>query len=131
MGRRLFVPGLAVLVIAAAGGCGPEGPRTYEVTGSVTLDDQPLPAGDIIFFPEEKEFGPDAGTITDGQYRVQVKGGKKKVQIRATRPVPGKKGPMGEEAIEDYIPARYNARTELGVEVGAGRTRHDFALQSR
>jgi len=128
--RLLRISGLAAVLLAAVG-CGSSGPNVYEVTGTVTFDNDPLPEGDITFFPEEKDVGPDAGKIKEGQYRVKVKGGKKKVQIRATRPVPGKKGPMGEQAIEDYIPARYNDKTELTADVGDGKTEHSFTLKSR
>jgi hypothetical protein len=132
--RRLFsVPGLAVFFLAAAGGCGSSGPRVYEVTGSVTLDNTPLPDGDITFFPAEKDVAPDGGKIKDGHFKVKVKEGKKQVVIQARRLVPGKTGPMGEPASEDYIPARYSdkEKTELTPEVGAGKTEHSFALQSK
>jgi hypothetical protein len=133
MHSRLFLSVLAGLLTAAALGCGSSGPREYEVTGTVTFDGQRVPVGDITFLPEEKEFGPDAGKIVDGQYRAKVKAGKKRVVIQASRPVPGKKGPMGEPAIEDYVPARYSDRdkTELRAEVGEGKTEHSFALKPR
>jgi hypothetical protein len=122
---------LFAAVATAAVGCGSSGPREYEVTGTVTFDQQPVVDGDIIFVPEEKEFGPDAGKIVDGKYRAKVKAGKKRVVIQASRPVPGKKGPMGEQAIEDYIPFRYSDRekTELRADVGEGKTEHSFALK--
>ncbi len=135
MRRRLFfINGLAVLLVAVAMGCGKSGPRVYEVTGTVTFDNEPLPTGDIIFYPDEKEYGADAGKIEDGHYKVKVKAGKKTVTIRATRPVPGKKGPMGnEQAVEDYIPARYSDKdkTELSAEVGDGQTEYSFPLKSK
>ncbi len=88
-----------------------------------------------MFLPEAKEFGPDAGKIVDGKYRAKVKAGKKRVVIQASRPVPGKKDPMGTggQAIEDYIPARYSDRdkTELTAEVGDGKTEHSFRLKPR
>ena len=131
MTGRLIVGLLAASSTVVMIGCGPSGPRVYEVTGTATLDGTPIPEGDIVFLPEEKAFGPDAGKIVDGKYRAEVKGGKKTVQIRAARLVPGKKGPMGEDVIEDYIPARYNDRTELHIEVGEGETEHPFTLKSK
>jgi hypothetical protein len=133
MRSRLFVPILASLLIPAVFGCGSSGPREYEVTGTVTFDDQPVADGYITFLPEEKEFGPDAGKIVDGKYRAKVKPGNKRVVIQASRPVPGKKGPMGEQEIEAYIPARYSDRekTELRAEVGEGKTEHSFTLKPK
>ena len=54
--------------------------------------------------------------IADGRYSVEVETGKMRVEITASRIVPGKfsyakgeKDPVGEK----YIPARYNSRSEL------------------
>src|SRR5207248_8852791 len=112
-------------------GCGDSGPKMYPVSGTVTFDDQPIPEGDIVFLPEEKQFGPDAGKIKDGKYAFRAKGGKKKVQIQASRLIPGKKGPMGEPAREDYIPPRYNTKTELTADVGSGTSEFNFNLKSK
>ena len=118
-------------LLLAVPGCGGSEGNFHQVEGSVTWDGVPLPTGDIVFFPEEKEFGPDAGKIKDGKYNVKVREGKKRVEIRAVRPVPGKKGPMGEDAIEDYIPEEYNAKTTLTAEVAKGKTHFDFPLTTK
>ena len=39
---------LAFLILA---GCGDSGPAEYDVTGSVTLDGQPIEKGEILFLP--------------------------------------------------------------------------------
>jgi hypothetical protein len=132
MHRRLFILGLSFLLAVIPAGCGQTGPKVYEVTGTVSLDGTDIPKGDIYFYPEEKDQSPDRGEIIDGKYKAKVKGGKKKVQIKATRPVPGKKDPMGTgDAIEDYIPAKYNDKTELTAEIGDGKTEHSFPLKSK
>ncbi len=51
-------------------GCGPAGPELAEVSGTVTLDGQPLPGFIVNFIPVEK--GTTSSGITDetGQYRL-------------------------------------------------------------
>ena len=132
MNRSLFVPALMALLIVVTAGCA-SGPRVYEVTGTVTLDGDALSEGYITFIPEDKEFGSEAAKVVDGKYTVKIKGGKQKVEIRATRVVPGKKDPMGTggDVKENYIPERYNLKTELSAEVGEGKTEHSFPLKSK
>ena len=112
-------------------GCG-TGPKTYWVQGTVTFDGQPVETGEIIFVPLDKDLGPDAGPITNGTFAFAVKAGKKRVEIRASREVPGKRTSMG-PVYEDYIPARYNSRSELPpVEVApAGKNQWEFPLTSK
>lgn len=118
-------------VVVAAAGCG-SGSKLYEVEGNVTLDGQDLPEGDIIFTPEDPKIGPEAGKIKDGKYKLKAKAGKMKVQIRATREVPGKKGPMGTEPLlEDIIAEEYNEKTTLSADVGPGKTKFDFPLKKK
>ena len=115
---RCFLPVGLLAVLLVAAGCG-SGPKLYEVDGTVTLDGKDLPEGDIVFTPEDPKLGPDAGKIKDGKYKFKSKAGKMKVQIRATREVPGKKGPMGTEPLlEDIIADEYNAKTTLTADIG-------------
>ena len=129
MSRRVFLAALVALLPAVCG-CD-SSPSTYEVKGTVTLDGKALADGDIIFIPEEKNLAPDAGKIKDGQFKFKAKAGKKTVEIRAVRAVPGKKGPMGNEPLlEVAIPAKY-ARTPLTAEVDkGGKNEFDFPLTS-
>jgi hypothetical protein len=101
------------------------------IGGSVTFDGAPLPDGDILFTPADPQFGSEAAKIKDGVYQVTIRPGQSKVQIRASRPVPGKKGPMGEQLIEDYIPAKYNDQSNLSIDVSTSQRKHDFQLQSK
>ena len=132
MSRWLVVLCLPALSIAAVSGCGSSGPKMYEVSGTVTFDDKPIPAGDIKFVPEASSQGAEAGKIVDGKYHLKVKGGMNKVEIRAVRPS-GKKDPMGTggELPEDYIPERYNLKTTLSADVGEGKTEFPFPLTSK
>jgi hypothetical protein len=107
-------------------GCGPSGPKKYVVTGSVTIDDQPLPQGDIVFMPADGQGIPAAAKIQNGQYRVEVLPGKKKVEITATREEGAVDPAMGMVPKRQYIAAKYNTETELEADVQAasGQTFH-------
>jgi hypothetical protein len=97
----------------------------------VNFDGRPIEGGEIIFVPVEKGAAPDAGRIDNGSYEALVKRGKKRVEIRASRPVVGgKPNPMG-PVYQDYIPEKYNARTTLAAEIKPdGENRFDYELKS-
>jgi hypothetical protein len=105
------------------------GPKTYEVSGTASLDGQPIAQGDITFLAADGSVSPDHGKIENGRFQARVKGGKKKVEIRATREVG--RGPLGPR-YDEYVPARYNSQTILTAEVPTtdGTNRLDFPLQS-
>jgi len=110
------------------------------VRGTVTLDDEPLSEGSIAFRPKPGTSGPTAGaTIVAGLYSVEDEGGtfvgSFDVQITAARKTGGKVKDMltgGEvDEYEQYIPAKYNAETELEVEVTeGGPNEFNFELES-
>ena len=122
---------LVSFAILFAFGCGAGSPAMCRVSGSVTFDGTPVENGEIIFVPLDKGFAPDAGKIDNGTYDVLVKAGNKRVEIRASRPVVGKKpNPMG-PVYQDYIPDKYNARTTLQADVKPeGANRFDYELKS-
>lgn len=124
-------PAVAVLALALSGAsCSSDNPL-ITVSGNVTLDGTPVPDGDLLFTPADPQFGSEAAKITDGVYQANLRPGQNKAQIRASRPVPGKKGPMGEQLIEDYIPPKYNDQSNLTIDVSKSQRKHDFQLQSK
>jgi hypothetical protein len=52
---------------------------------------------------------------------------KYKVEIIATRPVPGKKGLRDEDAFEELIPAKYNLSTTLTAKVSSNG-KNDYSM---
>ena len=125
--------GLLCLVLAA--GCGGPDPRSrsFEVTGTVTLDGQPVAAGKMTLIPDDPSLSADAGPIADGQYKFLASAGRKTVVIHATRevPQPGPKDVPRNPKFEDYIPAKYHEKSELSMEVvPGGENRFDFPLKS-
>lgn len=106
-------------------GCDTGGHKTYPVTGTVTLDGQPLKEADVLFLPLDPALGPDAGQVRDGRFAFRAKAGRKRVEIRTSRPVRIKTA-MGETTIwKNSLPARYNSQSTLQAEVRA-QSENDF-----
>jgi hypothetical protein len=122
-------------LLATVIGCGsaPQGPEVYDVAGEVTFDGKPIETGRIEFqMPNGKAFG---GDIKDGTYALQSEGGPMVVKITASRIIPGKfdtsnpddpPQPVGEM----FIPAKYNAKSELTAEVKPGKNSFPFTLMN-
>ena len=119
-----------VFLLGLAVGCGESGPKKYDVSGTIKMDGKEVTEGEIVFQSTNPSYGPEGGTIKDGKYTAKAHEGNNKVEIRATRVVPGKKGPLGEDWVEQYIPPTYNEKSTLSADVGSGKTKHDFDLKN-
>ena len=126
---------LAYLLLVLIVGCGPRGPKTYEVSGKVTLDGEPVADGEIQFRDPSRQSQSWAGKIVDGQYTMQSTEGNKRVEIIATREIQlGADAPSGEGTanFEMYIPKEYNSNSTLTAEVtSSGNNTFDFELNSK
>lgn len=134
-GRRLLVAGIACgLFGLVAPGCSAKPkdlPDLGPVSGTITLDGQPLANVTVVFESEtgRSSFGKtdDAGKyelIYTGNYKGAVVG-KNKVVINSNLDAPP--GPDW----KDPIPAKYNAKSELTADVTAGSNTFDFALEGK
>ena len=115
-------------------GCGSGDLQLGSVSGTVTLDDRPLP--DAIV-----EFQPAAGSpsegVTDnaGNYHLRYTARKKgallgKHQVRITSST--RTDAQGQKVdVPQLLPARYNRDSELTAEVKPGSNKLDFPLKSR
>ena len=123
------------------------------VSGTVTLDGQPLPNAVVTF--EDPEHGTFSYGMTDtsGDYQLrfdsEARGctsGQKRVEISTTRKILGLNSteegsaPEGEGGGEgavrsppgqELVPKRYNTQSELLVQVSSSATTHDFELTSK
>jgi hypothetical protein len=115
------------LLIAAWAGCSQ--PEFIDVTGTVTYKGQPVTNGEVRLMPHDKSIANVAGKLVDGKFQLRSKPGKAKVYIQAVRWT-GKRDPVENfEITELYIPARYNDKSELEVEVTRDGDNHfEFAL---
>ena len=130
---------LLILGLLTFSGCSDK--RRQSINGSVNFDGQPMKEGSIRFIPLKGTSGPTAGApIIDGKFTIdESKGtfaGRFRVEIVAKRPT-GKTtyNPVTEEEAqirEPYVPARYNAESELVANIKAGEPNHlEYNLTSK
>ena len=123
--------GLGLVAAILVGGCG-SSDGLVDIGGTVTFDGQPISEGRIQFRMTEGDKQAYAGMIEDGKYKVRVAPGAALVEIRASRPVPGKFEEVNpgepEQVGEMYIPEKYNSRTELKVTVSGPKEDQNFDL---
>lgn len=144
-GRLFSTALLCVLVALITCGCsGPEGPATFTVTGSVSLDGKPVSTGQIIFHDVAGTERAYAGVIKDGKFSFPSTAGQKKVSITSPQEVAGSSiivgGTPGDPVsaenpapqILESIPAKYNEKTELTADVTpTGDNTFPFELTSK
>lgn len=132
----LSLVGLTCLISAGCGGSS-DGPALYHVTGTVTFAGEPVKSGRIQFRADEGAGTAYSAEITDGEYELEAVPGKMKVEIIASREVPGK---MGEAASPDekpvpvmemFIPEKYNTKSTLVAEVTEGKNTIPFSLDKQ
>ena len=114
---RLLTTWLWLGFLIMAVGCDSDG--KYPVSGTVTWNGDPVPEGSIIFTPVDPSVGPDATQIENGRFHLRASEGQKKVEIFADRDIGKRDRVMNIVRREQYIPTRYNEKTELTVEVTA------------
>lgn len=150
---------LAWCYLLLAAGCGGVAPTPnygkvtlLTVSGSVTLDGQPLPNAVVTFDAEDGQFSYGL-TDSNGRFSLQfdsvksgVTPGKKTVRISTTRKILGlnteEEGGIEEASVEgqstkqhtsakELVPTRYNKKSELSVEVGPEKTTFEFPLVTK
>jgi hypothetical protein len=147
--NRLYgLPIVLGLLVCVQMGCSPsDQPELGEVTGTITLDGDPLPGVAVVFQPENGR--PARGmTNADGQYELTyirttkgTKVGPNRVEIAPSEEgeesldvegnddearTPAKRSKSG----KPVVPARYNVKSELKVDVKPGENTFDFQLES-
>ena len=135
-GRAVWM-GWAAAVALASAGCG-SGPTMAEVSGTISFNGTPVEAGAIAFIPVDGKSPTAGGKITNGEYSVRVPIGETKIVINGIK-ITGKRKvydtpnspemPVGTE----LLPAKYSDRekTELTLDVAAGKNEKNFALTSK
>jgi hypothetical protein len=114
------------LVVLCLGlvGCGSSGPTKYPVEGMVYYDNKPIPSGNVTLMPTDGSgAAPDATEITDGKFKLLSTPGKRRVEIRANRDKAGNAEAVKAMGVaverEQYIPAKYNEKSETIIDVTA------------
>jgi len=115
-------------------GCG--GSELATVSGTVTLDGQPLKEGSMRFVPADGKAPTEAAMIHDGKFTAQLQRTNYKVEIHATKLVDSgvkldEKGPGGGPTAVELLPQRYNVQSELKLTVTGPARDARFDLTSR
>ena len=147
VGHRMLQPGLQPLwrmmtcclilplALCVCSGCGPGGPPVGEVSGTVTLDGEPLPQAIVEFQPDQG--APSYGeTAQDGTYelhytteRMGALIGTHTVRITTAGEVTNEAGDTVN--VRERVPKRYNSKSELSYEVTKGGNKIDIELLSK
>jgi hypothetical protein len=115
---RLCLILLAVLT-AALPGCMGDG--LAEVSGTVTMDGQPLKDGEIILESTDQKSTPAGAKISDGAYSMRTTPGSKVVRILSSRPTSKPDPVMGSAAREAAIGSEYNQDSQLRATINPGK----------
>ncbi len=122
----MFSAFLLTIALCPLCGCGSsDRPDLGTVSGTVTLNGQPLPNAEIVFQHPQKRFS-TATTNENGRYELiyirDIKGaavGKHSVVITAK-----------DAARRQVVPLKYNHKTTLTADVKPGDNTFDFKLES-
>ncbi len=131
---RTLRAAVAALVLAFVAGCG--GPPEGTVSGTVTMDQEPLKDGLIRFEPNSPDARPVDATITDGKYTATLAPGDVKVTIRANKVVGKTKmydtpdSPTVDKVVE-LIDAQFNDTSTLKMTVTPGQQKKDWEVKKR
>ena len=110
------------------------------VSGQVTYQGKPVERGRLRFVPIEGTKGPPAGAVIEGgSYTVKALGGVSvgtaRVEIKAYReigPPPDPQSPASAMHVrpgKQYLPEKYNKKSELKVTIESGQQTRDFHLE--
>ncbi|MDY0167696.1 MAG: hypothetical protein RBS80_14205 [Thermoguttaceae bacterium] len=114
------------VLLCFAYGCGPSGPATYRVSGTVTYQGEPLPLGIVMFVPEQGPSSTPAAIDQQGRYQHEAVAGEHRVAVVA---MPPREGGRPDPTIEDgfdytgvpevksLIPAKYNRHDTSNISV--------------
>ena len=134
------LPSLSVVVLAlACVGCGGGGssdaPDTVPVSGTITMDGEPLADARVVFAaanPADRLRTVSGITDSSGEYELEftssqsgAQPGKYLVSVSTYR-----EDEEGGAPRPETVPANYNAQTTLTAEVSADSKVHDFELDS-
>ena len=141
MNRLIFTGMLCGLSVIALGCGGPEysGDKRFPVSGTVTVDGEPMEYGTISFLPVSQEQDRvSGGIIVAGKYEMPegrgANAGEYRVEIRWQKPTGKKIQDIDTEEMIDEraegLPARYHENSELTASVSAEKYTFDFDLTS-
>ncbi|MBA2117839.1 hypothetical protein [Bremerella alba] len=124
-------------VATMAAGCRVSSDTNARLSGTVTLDDQPIANGSISFLPVDGNTATAGTRIENGKFEIMMPPGSKRVEITGIEVVGQKPAYEGDknsplvDITRDIVPSRYNTKSELLVDVDSGEANQDFRLVSK
>ncbi len=120
-------------ILLCLGGCGSDNDLAT-IQGTVTCAGRPVEKGNISFQPMDGKGPTAAAVVADGTFTVKIHPGRKHVRIegyRVTGQQPYRNNPNAPpvDVLEQIVPDRYNAKSELTCEIVAGGGRYNFELE--
>ena len=126
----VFMIAKCLLIASCTAGCA-KGPAVGDVSGTVTVNGQPLKEGSIRFIPVDGGAPASGGTIHDGRFEAQVPVAKQRVEIVANV-IDEVKTPPNATAdqivMKKVVPDRYGTGSELTLDVKPGVNESAFEL---
>lgn len=128
-----------LLACSLLSGCADDS-KTGTVSGKVTVNGEiPMDGSSINFVSSDGRSSSAGDTLKQGKYSATVPIGTVKVEIRVPRPQtrakPGPKrdgpGSGASGFIEESLPAEYNDKTTLTLEVKAGSNEKNWEIQTK
>ncbi|MCA9109532.1 MAG: hypothetical protein KDA52_06275 [Planctomycetaceae bacterium] len=133
--RRLF----CIVATCLCLGCGSRGdrPELGTVTGTVYMDDEPLPNVWVMFNPTGGGRTSLGRTDEEGEYELMyLEGaeganlGSHQVVIMTYHEDEIEEMKLNNEPVKEIIPSKYNTKTTLNADVKEGSNTIDFKLES-
>jgi hypothetical protein len=96
------------------------------VSGTVTLDGQPITRGAVTFVKQDGELAREGAVIQDGRFQATLPTGKYKLELNGQKVVGKRKQKAFDgsdeevDLTEELFPPRYNSQSELIEDIKAG-----------
>jgi hypothetical protein len=105
------------------------------VKGDVTLDGQPLKSGVIRFAAADGRTASAEALIADGKYSADMPTGKKQILVSSPKVIGKRKAYETPDSptvdiVQEVLPEKYNAKSELTLTVTAGSQQKNYDLKS-
>jgi hypothetical protein len=135
-----FLPALLLAaLLPVLAGCGTEGPDIAPVTGTVTLDDQPVEGAMIYFEPVKGGRSSTALTDAEGKYELKYIADRMGAllgdhQVRITRfrkKTYDDNGKVVDKGMPEQFPKTANSESTLTAKVEAKDNVYDFPIKSK
>jgi len=122
-------------ILGGNAGCGSPAEQGT-VSGTVTLDGAPLAEGAVRFVSVAGDAPTSGANVAEGAFTAKVPFGPMRVEFTAAKVVGSRKMYKGMadsptvNIVEELIPAKYNVRSELTLDVKQGSQEASFQLES-